>query len=172
MSWLWCKELASSSIYRYSGIFTTMNIGMLLRNYRMILILKCLLFMVWWVLLLLQPKRYYTGWTLWVVDTEKPNPLALQGDLSSYPMPRALVQKTWWQIIIHVPWTLDSGYIVQYLQQPLSPISAPLPMDPYLDSCHTRVRISDSALSSARCQLAGVTRYEYPVAFILLAFIL
>jgi len=145
---------------------------MLIRRYRIILIVKSLLFLLWWVLFLLQPSRQYTWGTLWIVDDVSSQVIMLQWDFSSLPKPRALVQKTGSNILLHIPWTTDTGYLLQYVQQPLSASSPPMPIDAYSDSCHTRISVSETSTSVHRCHWRSAPSFRYPLGFILLAFIL
>lgn len=146
---------------------------MLLKRYRYLLLLKIILLIGGIALLWLQPPSTYTGGTLILMKT--PDTLLsdasltyLQGSRS----PWALIEEASGGVFVHVPWTEDSWFILEYLSQQVPPRHTLIPKNTYTDACRTQIIVSDTTYTELPCQLWPVAPVWLPRAIILVGLIL
>lgn len=128
--------------------FHTFIITMIYRHYRYILLIKIALliawvFMVWQEWYIPQP----TWWTLFLLPQSFSSPQRIPSFLqteSLLPQPRALLSEEAAWTVIHIPWSLDTGYISAYMQSPLPAINKNfIDRSVYTDSCKQLVTANE-----------------------------
>ncbi len=129
---------------------------MLYRYYRYILIIKILLLVcVGYLLFQLRHTPVHNWWTLFLLSQSN------SGDIHDFLSKQQTLPDTPWAVLVeqsngitlHVPWTNDTWYIVNYIVKPLPTLKQTIDWDTYIYMCKYKVTTQRNTLALLPCQI-------------------
>ena len=149
---------------------------MLYKYYRFVILIKVIFLIIWWNILFRQRKSdYATWWTTIIIqswDQQDIDAYHIISTLDTTPWPWALVFTDKKSTQLHIPWTYDTGYILQYLRNWLPPIKDNTNKNIYETSCIQKITVDWSHQKIDNCQKYWINDGIRAILFIILWVIL
>lgn len=142
---------------------------MLYKYYRYILLLKIFLLLVWGYILYSSNRAVQqAGGTLITISSGS---IASKIDTASMieklPLPWALVYKNSDLYSLHIPWTYDTWYVVDYMSHWLPPVAQTIDISRYQNECEIMVETQADIWKSTLCQKYSNPELIWAIIFIL-----
>ncbi len=148
---------------------------MLYKYYRYILIIKIALLLIWVAILWSQRSSpwYNGGTTILVFSSEESfDPYRITNTASQMPWPYSLIHWEWQKITLHVPWTYDTWYVLQYLRNGFPTVEHELTETSYFKNCRVTLNVVGEQITLSQCQKYGLHGQIWAVVILIIWIIL
>lgn len=148
---------------------------MLYKHYRYIMIIKIAVLLIWVAILWSQWSSpwYNGGTTIMVFENEQQfDPYTITNTVSLMPWPYSLIHREWQKITLHIPWTYDTWYILQYLRNGFPTVHQETTDTSYFKNCRVTLNVVGTQNTISQCQKYWLHGQIWAVLLILIWVIL
>lgn len=148
---------------------------MLYKYYRFVLIIKIGLLIAGWFVLFSQwtSSGYKWGTTIIVFSgTQQIDPYAVVWITNVTPWPYSLLHAENDKVTLHVPWTYDTWYILQYMRNWFPIVDKELTDNSYFNKCMVTINVLWNEIKVTQCQKYWLDADIWAILFIIVWVIL